>query len=360
MIGKIAHYFTFIMIHISLLFLVYPENIFESTSKGHWLPILIGCILEFLLLWLYLRVLVAFPKLDVIEIINVTASVWVSRVLLLPIVFHFFTCIILLIRSHVEIVTIVLCPNMPIWVLMLLIGISLFAALSDISAILRASCVVAFIFIPVIIFCFISSLQNIELPNMMPISPSNSFSFLQSPKFHSSFFAFGGYLVLGFIRPYIPLEVPQKWRYLQIFAIVIVPLFFISIYLPLLVFGQEPVSKYLFPMIEAMETIDLYWLVFERVTIFYVAVTLSFVIMYISLLIWVSSLILQKLYLPISRNKLAICVALVCYVGGNLIRSWDEIEWLLFNDTVIRFYSIIAFPCLLSLLTFIHRRRTTA
>jgi hypothetical protein len=217
--------------------------------------------------------------------------------------------------------------------------------------------VAAIIFIPVIVFCLFSSVKSAELANMMPLYPSSSF--LQSPKFYSGLFAFSGFLFLGFIRPHIRLEAVQKRNYLLLYVIAIVPLYLISIYFPLLIFGQETVSRFIFPVIEAMETIDLYWLMFERVTIFYVTVTLCFVILSAALLIWISALILQKLYVPVSRNKLAAGVALVCYIVGCLIPSWNALELISLLDTGFRLYCILLFPCLLGILALILKRRET-
>jgi hypothetical protein len=181
--------------------------------------------------------------------------------------------------------------------------------------------------------------------------------FFANPMFYSGFFAFSGFLFLGMIRPYMKLGGSSSKVFLLLYAVVIIPLFLASVYLPLLVFGQEAVSKYLFPVIEAMDTINLSWLMFERVTIFYVTATFSFVLMFIAILIWMTALLIHKLYIPYSRKGLAIAVTLISYMVGCIIPNWNEIEELIWMDTGLRFYCMVAIPIVMWILNLIPKRR---
>lgn len=356
MIEKTAPYVTFLIIHISLVFFIYPEKIFEATDRAHWQPVVAGCLLEFTMLWLYLKALVVFPHADIMDMMNSVVPKWVTRLVLLPLVIYFFANIILHIRSHSEVLTIVLTPHIPIWALMLFLVISLFSALSDIQSVLRACFVTAFIFVPIVCFCVLSSLQNTKLQNIMPLGNAHPDFFYQAP-FYSGFFTFSSFLFLGIIRPYIQLEAKAQKYYLLLYAGLLFPLTLASIYVPLLVFGQETASKYLFPFIEAMDTINLFWLMFERVTIFYVTATLSFIIMYTALLIWMTAMMLHKLYFGFSRKGWSVLVTLASYIAACFIPNWTTIEELIWLDTGLRFYCIAGLPVILSIIGLVYKRR---
>ncbi|MDF2961864.1 MAG: hypothetical protein K0S39_3599 [Paenibacillus sp.] len=357
MAKRIAPHAAFILVHISLIFLVYPGMIFESTNRGHWQLVLIGCMLELMMLWVYLNALVAFPQLDLADIFKLAVGPWISRIVLLPLLIYSFASIVLLARTHAEILTIVLTPNTPIWVLMLLfLAISLFAAWSGIHAVLRASLLVAVIFVPIVVFSLISVFQNSDYYNALPLWSSRT-EFVAKPSFYSGFFAFSGFLFLGIIRPHISLDSSNKKSFLLVFLAGIIPLFLASVYIPLLVFGQETVSQYLLPVIEAMDTIDLYWLMFDRVTIFYIASTTSFMILYSAILIWMSAVLLNKLYAPFPRTLLYAFVTTACYFAGILIPGWFAIRRLIDLDTGVRIYSIVGIPCLAALMSFVIKRR---
>lgn len=355
---KISPYVVFVLIHISLIFFEYPERIFECIDRGHWQPILIGCMLELTVIWIYLNGLVSFPNMDLVDIFKRMAGSWFSRAALLPLVFYCFASIVLHARSHAEILTIILTPNTPIWVLMLLfLSISLFAAWSGIHVVLRTGFLVAVIFIPIIILTLISAFKNIDVNNAMPLW-NNDPGFFVKPSFYSGFFAFSGFLYIGMIRPYIKLESSNKRTFMLVYLVGIIPLFLASIYIPLLIFGQETVSRYLFPVIAAMDTVDLYWLIFDRVTMFYVTASLTLMIVSSAVFMWMAAQLIHKLYAPFPQKWLSACLTIVCFVASILIPGLFSIDRLIWLDTGIRFYCIVGIPCMVALMSLAHRRRS--
>lgn len=51
-------------------------------------------------------------------------------------------------------------------------------------------------------------------------------------------------------------------------CLLLLPMFLLSVYLPLLTFGQATAELYEFPMLMTIDTVNITWLLFDRITIF--------------------------------------------------------------------------------------------
>lgn len=52
----------YIISHLGLIFFMYPGNVISSTEQGHWLPVLVGVIIHFIFISIYMKGLSYFPK----------------------------------------------------------------------------------------------------------------------------------------------------------------------------------------------------------------------------------------------------------------------------------------------------------
>lgn len=342
MIKQAHHYFVFVIVHMSLLFFVYPEKIIESTRTGHWEAILVSVLFEFCVLLIYIKGLMWFPGQDLTDIFHESVGKWVSRILLSPLVLYFFMSIFLLARSHAELLTIVFLPKTPIWALLLLLIIPLYAAWKGIHTIYRSSVLYFILFVPVICLALLSSFGNFHYPNAFPLLNTRP-DFFMKPSFYSSLFAYSGFLYLGMVNFFV--KTPTgKWQPLFTAFFSLIPFYVLSVYIPLLTFGQEAATKFRFPLILTLDTVDIESLIFNRVTMFYVISTLMFVVIYIALLIWASVRIIKKMFIPMNEKYLAILLTFAAYTAGLLVPGWNWVDTFIWWDTSLRLYCMIAIP----------------
>ncbi|MDQ0872868.1 spore germination protein (amino acid permease) [Paenibacillus sp. V4I3] len=355
MVNKISVYLTFITVHFGLIFFIYPEKIFESTSKGHWEAILIGCLLEGTMMWIYLRGLSSFPNMTIVEICKQVLGPWLSRILLIPIMLYFLATLALVSRVYSEMMTIVFLPKTPIWALLCFIFLSLFAAWYGIKTVLRTSVIISVLFIPWIFAALISSMSNFDIRNASPIWNTN-FDFFKHPAYYSSFFAFSGFLFLGMIHPYFR-NVARSRKVFILLMAGLFPLYLASVYIPLLIFGQETVIQFQFPLHTGMDTIDMSWSIFERMTLFYTTSMIAFLIVYSSVLIWILAEMFRSIVVPLSNRWLSVIITIIAYFLSFLIPDWYETEHLIWLDTGLRAYSIFVFPVVIGIIGALQRRR---
>ncbi|WP_181884495.1 GerAB/ArcD/ProY family transporter [Neobacillus piezotolerans] len=338
----------YLITNLALIFFVYPEKIIGSTNEGHWLPILIGVLFHYLVLALYLIGLSYFPNQDVTRIF-LGSSKLVALIILPPAAIYFIGSTLILLRAYSEIATIVFLGTTPVWAIILLLTlIPLFLAYNGIETILRTTSLLSIIFLPLILVMFALSFKDSNVYYAFPLQGMD-WGFLKSASFYSSTFAYIiGFIFLGFLPPSVQF---QKKR-LFFSALLLIPFFILSVYIPLMGFGQETSRKLMYPYISKLDSIQVDWLVFDRVTVFFLLFLYTFVVILISLIAW-STIQVAHIYVKrIRQNHLwtYIGFSAALFFGAMAIPNWDAVDRLLLSKAPLRFYVGISIPIALILL----------
>ncbi|MGE6753928.1 GerAB/ArcD/ProY family transporter [Rossellomorea sp. NPDC071047] len=331
----------YILTHVGLILFLYPSNIIESSSQGQWIPIIIGVIVHFIILFLLLTGLDRFPQQDIITIYLHEGKL-MTFIFLFPTLLYFFMANIITVRAYSEVVTIVFLSNTPLWAIMaLLLILSCYLAIKGVEAIFRTAILLFFLLFPLVCFILVVAFQNVDWHYVYPLW-NEDFSFLTDSSYHRSFFAIGGvFLFIGFIRPVLP----YKRKKVLLAAVALIPIFIISVYIPVLTFGQATASTFMFPFIMTVDAINLTWLMFDRLTMFFLLSIVIFILLFISLVLWMSVEIINKCLLPTMKSSyLVIAVSLIIYIICLWIPNWSDVEQLFKWNTSLRFYVIFGVP----------------
>lgn len=330
----------YILIHLGFIFLMYPADIISSTDEGHWVPILMGFIVHFLVISFYMKGLNYFPKKDLVSI-YLGVGKGAAAVFLFPLTIYLLMINIITIRAYSEIITIVFLSNTPLWAIMaLLLIISTYIATKGVEAILRTGILIAFLFLPVILFILFASFQNVDWRYVFPIVDED-FSFIAKSSYFESFFAFaGGFWFLGFVQPYFS----YKKINIQIASFALIPFFIFSVYIPILTFGQATASTFHFPFVVAVDAIHINWLMFDRITMFFLLSLITFIMLFISLVLWSTIRIVSQCIPTINPVYLIVSLSVILFFVCIMIPDWTEVEDFFRWNTYVRFYILIAIP----------------
>ncbi|WP_256208977.1 GerAB/ArcD/ProY family transporter [Paenibacillus sp. CF384] len=330
---------TYIIMNLGLIFFLYPGDIIASTVDGHWIPILLGFAVHFLVITIYMTGLENLGNKDIISL-YLGIGKGLPLILLLPIAVYVLMTIIIMIRSLAEFMMIVFLGSTPLWaVLLLFLFIANYLALKGINSILRTSILLGLVNIPVILFFFSSSFQNADWRYVFPLF--GDLSFISSPSYMKSFFVFsGGFLFLGFMQPAVTFRKRNIW----IAALVLLPFIVFSVYIPLMTFGQATASTFHFPFVIALDTISLTWLMFDRITIFLFLSLISFLMIFLSIGLWSMTRIVNQSF-PVTKPIYVLPVlSLFVFVVCLVIPNWKDIEKLFWWNTYLRFYILLTVP----------------
>lgn len=330
----------YILTHLGLIFFMYPGDIIASTDEGLWIPIMLGVFIHFIVIALYMKGLSYFPNKDIITI-YLGIGKGVAFIFLLPLTLYFLMVNIITVRAYSEIISIVFLSKTPLWAVMaLLLFISTYLAVKGVEAIFRTGVLLACLFLPLIIFIFCNSFQNVDWHYAFPIM-DKQFSFITKSSYLKSFFAIGGsFLFLGFVQPYLS----YQRKKILIAAIALIPCFIFSVYIPILTFGQATASTFLFPFVMALDTVSLNWLMFDRVTMFFLLSLITFIMLFISLVLWKTVRILNTCFPSIKPIYLVITLSSFIFIICLMIPNWKDVESLFAWNTFLRFYVISAVP----------------
>ncbi|RIX59736.1 hypothetical protein D3P08_04285 [Paenibacillus nanensis] len=340
---------------MGLIFFLYPTDIIESVNIGHWLPILTGFAIHLAVIAMYMKGMSYFPRMDLVDGLR-TAGNAVAIVLLLPVAAYLVMICVITIRAYSEVVTIVFLSSTPLWAIMaLLLSISTYVAMLGIEAIFRTALLLFVLFIPLTVFILSYAFQNVDWLYALPVMDTHTatFAFVQERSFLLSLFAFsGGFLFLGFVQPHFR----YKSRSILWSSLILLPLFLLSVYLPVLTFGQNTAEKFQFPFIMTVDTISIDWLMFDRISMFFLLSMITFVILFLATVMWKLIRIIRFKW----NAKPAVLIpalSVALFVTCMNIPDWKHVSDLLWWNTFFRIYVMVIIPAATIVIGVRYRKR---
>jgi spore germination protein (amino acid permease) len=319
---------------------MYPTDIIASTKEAHWIPIILGVIIHFIFISIYMKGLSYYPKKNIIAIYLSHGKI-IAWIFLLPIAVYLLMTIIITIRAYSEIITIVFLSNTPLWAIMLLfVLVATYLTSIGIDGILRSGLLLAILFLPLILFGCLISFQNVDWREIFPLT-SNDFHFIAKPTYLMSYFSIGGvFMFIGFVQPFFS----YKRKKILYTALLLVPFWILSVYIPILTFGDSTASHLYFPFVEAVDSIDIDWLMFDRVTMIFLLSLITFIILFLSLVLWMFLQIITPCIPKLRANYLLILISFISFVCCMFIPDWQDVEKLLLFNSPFRFFCLLIVP----------------
>ncbi|MCR2803760.1 spore germination protein [Paenibacillus soyae] len=332
----------YLLIHSGLIFFLYPADIIESTEVGHWIPILTGFAIHAAVMFVYLKGLRLADGQSVLDLFSSAGRTW-SALLLAPVFVYLTMVLVITARAYSEIVNLLFLENTPLWATMaLLLGVSAYVASLGIESIMRSGLLLFGLSLPFAVFVLATSFQNVDWHYLLPSidRASASFSFLFGVPFLRSLFAFGGgFLFLGFIQP----SLDYSHRRLLMSSLILLPLFLISVYVPLLTFGQNTSATFLFPFLMATDTVDVDYLIFERTTLFFMLSMFVFVLVFMAIVTWQTVRIATH-FVNLPFKPAVMIWTCATFIACTKIEDWQQVERLLGWNTYFRLYAMFVIP----------------
>ncbi|MBD2872279.1 GerAB/ArcD/ProY family transporter [Paenibacillus arenilitoris] len=339
---------------LGVIYFVYPEDIIASAEEGHWLPVVLGIFVNLIVTAAYMKGLRYFPKQDLIGIltgVGKTAAV----LFLLPITVYLFMVNLITVRAFAEIITIVFLSNTPLWsIIALLLAISGLIAMNGAFSIMRTGVLLGLLFLPLMAFVIFMSFQNADWRYVFPLLDDN-LGFLTHKSYLESLFAFAtSFLFLGFVQP----EFKYSPKKVLLGIVALIPFYLLAVYIPLLTFGRATASTFKFPFVMVVSTIQINWLMFDRVTMFLLLSLISFTMLFIALLIWQTGVIVGRTIPKVKMSYIVTALSVVTFIGCVMVRNWEDIEELFLCNAVLRLYVWLIVPFAVYLLGLREKRRS--
>ena len=331
----------FIIMHVSLHHLFYPDLIFHITNSGHWGVVLCQGLLQLILIWIYIKGLSYFPQQDVIDI-YLKMGKPAAFILLIPFVIFLTALVAINNRLHTEVINLIFLTRTPYWaILLLLFLVTTYIALTGLGTILRSSFFIFFLIIPLLMLITFTSFKNMDWYNALPVWPQ-SLDFLIDKNFFY-LMGYSAFLPLGFMA------YKTKLTFGSIFLAWVCVIFFFlsSVYIPLLVFGQESAITLTFSMVRAIDTVDVDWFFLNRQSMFLGLSLIGFTIILNAVMLWIIGRIMHKVlrWKKAKSSYWIIAFSVVAFFTAIFIPNlnWTEKSFLWSVGAQVYFMIIIPF-----------------
>lgn len=335
----------YIVNQMGLIFFLYPSDLFASMDTGHWIGILFGYLVHVAAVYLLVKGRGLAQNKTIIQLFRDTSRI-LGVALMLPAFIYMFGAFTLTLRTYSEMLILVFLSNTPVWsVILLLITVAYLFATYGISSIGRTAVLLIMLFSIPVLFVLCLAFQNVDWYYLLPIIEKNqTLSFLGNRSYLMSLFVYtSGFLFLGLI--------PESMRINQTkilwASILLLPMYLLSVYLPLITFGHSTAKLYEFPMLMSVDTINVTWLMFDRITSFFLLSLIAFAMLYLGVTLWALGAMMD-LVRPLKKSRpiwimfLTICL----FVFALLIPNWSYLKeiqaWLI----PFKLYTLIVVPLL--------------
>jgi len=311
----------------------------RTTAYGHWEPVLLNTLIEFVLTIVLLKGLGKAGDMDYADLF-LPLGRWVSTLLILVIVSYFLFIAVMGIRGFAELMLIVFVVRSPLYAILLLLCLITWLG-SSISpqGILRASNLLSIIYLPALFFALAGCFVNAKLLNLFPIV-NTSFDFLQHGKFLIPIFSICPFLFLGMLPPVIRV----RMKPILFTLIPIALLYLIIVYIPILVYGINAARLLNFPLVTSIDSVNITWTVFNRVSLFYAVALLAFVLSITSFTIWSSSVLVGKMVPAWKESYIRPALCIVLFSGAYFIPNWNTFVKIYNVDIWVRICIYLLIP----------------
>ncbi|GLX70559.1 GerAB/ArcD/ProY family transporter [Paenibacillus glycanilyticus] len=349
---------TYILTHLGLIFFLYPIDVIDSTNEAHWMPVMLGFLFHILIIAVYMKGLSYFKGQNIVSIL-LKKSKWLAWIVLLPALLYLLWIMVLAVRAFSEVLSIAILSNTPLWILMMLFLIvpGFMILHGQIGGLLRLSVLLSFLFVTPVIFVMATSFQNIDWHYLFPLWPGDKpLRFVTHFSFYKSLFAYtGGFLLLGFLPSYA--EYKPKAIYWG--SLLLLPAYLISVYIPVLTLGEETARQLQFPYLFIVDTVEINWLMFDRINVFLLLGLVAFGMFFISVTIWQIQCVIRLGMKDIQPNYLVPGIIALIFAVCLFIPDWQTTDQLFQKNTALRLYVAIVTPVFLLIVGWLHAKKST-
>ncbi|WP_240417124.1 GerAB/ArcD/ProY family transporter [Paenibacillus periandrae] len=331
-----------IMLFGGTSFFLYPFYVVHATNNSYWIIIVIWMLLGLLGAWLYSCMLAIEPGKDAFAICKQQFGMVGSILFIVPLLWFVGSSIVLMIRSHGEMISMTMLHATPQWFLSGVVFISAFLASGGLISIVRTAGVFVIVSIPLSIGLTLLGLSDNDFQLGKPWLQSNG-DFLQEASFYASSYIWTGFIYFAVTGAYSN-KPKQLWKPYGIAALFFLPMIGGAVYFPILTFGPELTRSLTFPYITKMDSISHYWLVIENLTAVFVSVSMLYVILAMALMIYCFVIGVRALFPRFKENWLYITTGLWAYGLALIIPSWNWMEQAVIWATPLRLYVVFVIP----------------
>ncbi|MBD7968497.1 GerAB/ArcD/ProY family transporter [Paenibacillus gallinarum] len=201
------------MLHAYLLFFIiintqvgvgiftFQRVVYEASMRDAWISVIVAGLVTHLIMWLIVRTLQKYKSADLFGIHYDLYGKWIGMVFNLLYIVYYFLVTFAVMRNYSSVVQAWIFPDIPTWVLILLIScLAFYAAMGGIRVIVGI-CLFSFIVTLLTVLLFHSSIQHAIWTQLLPVLDSSSWDIMNGAVRMG--FSLAGFEIISVIYPFI-------------------------------------------------------------------------------------------------------------------------------------------------------------
>lgn len=347
------------MLHAYLLFFViinvqvgvgvfgFQRYVYEASRRDAWISVIIAGLATHFILWLIVRMLQKYKSADLFGIHYDLYGKWISMVFNSIYIVYYLLVTFTIMRNYISVVQVWVFPDLPTWVLMVIIScLAIYAGFGGIRVIVGI-CLFSFLVMLPTLILFHSSMKNAVWTQLLPVLDSSTWEILNGAVRMG--FSLAGFEIIAVIYPYI-LNKERAMLYSQLGALFSNLLYLFITVISIGYFAPDQLLRSIWPTINMLKIVEYPYL--ERLEFIVISVWMLIILSGILLNTWLLTRGCKRLW-KLNPKPVLIGVFLITLLISFYIREHVEIKQ--FNSHVEMSSIFISFlyPALLSCIVFI-------
>lgn len=347
------------MLHAYLLFFIitntqvgvgiftFQRTVYEASRRDAWISVIVAGVVTHLIMWLIVRMLQKYKSADLFGIHYDLYGKWIGMVFnLLYIVYYFFVTFAVM-RNYCSVVQAWIFPDLPTWVLILLIScLAIYAAYGGIRVIVGI-CLFSFIVTLLTILLFHSSIQHSIWTQLLPVLDSSTGDILNGAVRMG--FSLAGFEIIAVIYPFI-LNKNRVMLHSQLAVLFSNILYLFIMVISIGYFAPDQLLRSLWPSLNMLKIVEYPYL--ERLEFIVISVWMLVILSGILLNTWLITRGCKRMW-KLNPKPVLIVVFFVILLMSLVFKRRLEVKDFMTRLEISSIFFSFVYPTLLCCIVFI-------
>lgn len=346
------------MLHAYLLFFVitntqvgvgiftFQRIVYEASTRDAWISVIIAGLVTHLIMWLLVRMLQKYKSADLFGIQFDLYGKWIGMIFNLIYIVYYFFATFAVIRSYCSVVQAWIFPNLPTWILILLIScLAIYAAFGGIRVIVGI-CLFSFIVMLLTLLLFHSSIEHAIWTQILPVLDSSFLELIDGAMRMG--FSLAGFEIIAVIYPFI-LNKNRVMLHSQLAVLFSNLLYLFIMVISIGYFAPDQLLRSLWPSINMLKIVEYPYL--ERLEFIVISVWMLVVLSGILLNTWLITRGCKRMWRLNPKPVLIAVFFMILLLSLVFHRRLEIKQFMIYLEAGSIFFSFI-YPALLCCLVF--------
>lgn len=325
----------------------FQSSVFQACGYIAWIAVIIAGLIAHFILWSIIKTLQKYESADLFGIHYDIFGKYAGGVLNILFLFQYICSIVAVMRNYIEIIQVWIFPDIPSWVVIILLSILTFYTSSGGIRVLLGVCVIQFTIILMTVLLSFSPLEYAVWNQLLPIEVDN-IKELMSGVMRMGF-SLAGFEVVWFLYPFVRnKQKAMLHAHLSLGFTNIVYLFLTIV--SLVYFSADQLQEGLWPSIDILKIVKYTYL--ERIEFIVISIWMVVTMSGLALFIWIIGRGCKRMW-NLKPNMIAIITLMLAFVANININEHIEIKQLNAFIGIQVIASTFIYPVLLSFIVMI-------